>query len=256
MDMCTITQATFTSTPPRALRQGLSIDKQNCLHNSALICGTEAFNVKSNSFRVNWSLTACLDVLFNASGGPGSRRTDAGLQTGRLYVLKNNNNPSACPSKMQRAEVHRRKQQLCFFSPPCQCGGTLCNRLKLGVSPQRGAEQSRAEPSRAEPSRAEASNTSCKKKKKRKRKIKDGVWPLKGHAEVLLNRSCYGSCRRSQHFIFIAVMFNQLPWELGHPPRPPSSSSISISILHSEPPSLLTPPTQRGPPWDVNRVVN
>lgn len=55
------------------------------------------------------------------------------------------------------------------------------------------------------------------KLQKKKKKIKDGVWPQQGHTEVLLNRSCYSSRIRSQHFIFIAVMFNQLPWELGHP---------------------------------------
>lgn len=77
----------FTSAP-HALRRGLSIDKQNCRQNSVLIYGTGAFNVKSNSFKVNWSLTACLDVLFKASGGSGSRRMDAGLQTGQSVHTK------------------------------------------------------------------------------------------------------------------------------------------------------------------------
>ena len=240
MDMCTITQATFTSTPPRALRQGLSIDKQNCLHNSALICGTEAFNVKSNSFRVNWSLTACLDVLFNASGGPGSRRTDAGLQTGRLYVLKNNNNPSACPSKMQRAEVHRRKQQLCFFSPPVSVVAHYATDWNLESVHRE--EQSRAEPSQAEPSRVEPrlqTPAAKKKKEKEKSKMVSDPWrvtlkfcstdPVTAHAEgpnIL--------------FLLLSCSISSLENWVTPPSSPPSPSPSFTRSLH-----LFLPPRHK-----------
>lgn len=82
-----ITPAILTSLV-RTSRQGLKIDKQNCLQNSELISGTGPFNVKSNSFRVSWSLTACLDVLFNAGGSSSSRRMDTGLPTGRSVHTK------------------------------------------------------------------------------------------------------------------------------------------------------------------------
>lgn len=101
----------------------------------------------------------------------------------------------------------------------------------------------RAEPSRAEPSRAVASSYSCQKKKNQR-------WclTLPGHAEVLLNRSCYGSHRRSQQFIFIAVMFNQLPWELGHPPL------LLLLHLHLHlHPSLGASVSSYPPPPDTKR---
>lgn len=103
----------FTSAPC-ALRQGLSVDKQNCLQNLVLICSTRAFNVKSNSFRVNWSLTACLDVLFRASRGSGSRRMDTGLQTGQSAHTKE----TIQAHVLQRCKEQKstQKKQLCSLS--------------------------------------------------------------------------------------------------------------------------------------------
>lgn len=72
----------------------------------------------------------------------------------------------------------------------------------------------------------------AQKTKKQKRRIEDGAWPPRGHGKVLPNRSCCSSRRRSQHFIFIAVMFNHLLWELGHllpPPNPSAHPPVSPS---------------------------
>lgn len=50
---------------------------KNCLQKSVLISSAGDFNVKSNIFRVKWSLTACPNALFNDGGGSGSRRMDS-----------------------------------------------------------------------------------------------------------------------------------------------------------------------------------
>lgn len=129
---------------------------------------------------------------------------------------------------LQRCKQTKTTTAFFFFSG----GETLCNRLKLGVNPQ---------------SRATISRWSGEG---------GGDRPLQGRAEVVLNRSCYSSHIRFQHFIFIAVMFNQLPWELGHPHPPPfspsPSSSFTPSLHHFSPHTH----TQRGLPWDVNHAVN
>ena len=69
-----------------------------------------ACNVKSNSFRVNWSLTTCLDVLFNASGGSGSRRMDTELQADR--PKNNNNKKKQNTKKKQSLHVLQRRIEL------------------------------------------------------------------------------------------------------------------------------------------------
>lgn len=97
------------------------------------------------------------------------------------------------PSQMQRPGVYRRKQPFLFFSSPVWWH--IMQQTETSESINRAAVQEWGE----------------------KTGVKDGAWPLQGQTEVLLNRSCYSSRIRSQHFIFIAVMFNQLPWELGHP---------------------------------------
>lgn len=161
-----------------------------------------------------------------------SRRMDIELQADRPVHTEK----TIQAHVLQRCKElkYTEKNNNCFVFVFFQCGGTLCNRLKLGIH-------------RAE--RWFETKAAVEKKKK----IKNGVWPLQGHTDVLLNRSCYSSRIRSQHFIFIAVMFNQLPWELGHPSFF-FSSRLSISILHSGPPLLS--PTQRGLLWDVNHAVN
>lgn len=129
-----ITPAILTSLVHTS-RQGLKIDKQNCLQNSELISGTEPFNVKSNSFRVSWSLAACLDVLFNAGGSSSSRRMDTGLPTGRSVHTKE----TIQEHGLQRRQ--RRKQQpIVVF---CQRGCPLCNRLKRQLRASKTESDSR-----------------------------------------------------------------------------------------------------------------
>lgn len=96
----------------------------------------------------------------------------------------------------------------------------------------------RAEPSRAEPSRAVASSYSCQKKKK----IKDGVWPCRVTLKFCSTDPVTAHTEGPNNlFLLLSCSISSLEnWVT--PPSFFSSISISISILHSEPPSLLTPP--------------
>lgn len=129
MDICTITQATFTS-PPHALRQGLSIDQQNCLQNSALICGTGAFNPiqQFQGQLISDSMSGC---IIQCQWRFSSRRMDIELQADRPVHTEK----TIQAHVLQRCKElkYTEKNNNCFVFVFFQCGGTLCNRLKLGI---------------------------------------------------------------------------------------------------------------------------
>lgn len=139
------------------------------------------------------------------------------------------NNPSAYPSKTQRPEVHRQKTTVTPHPPTrphLQCGGTLCNRLKLGVSPQ-----------------------SCSSKDKKTKK-ENRRWRLTptGSRQSSAKQILLQLAQKVSAFYFYCCHVQSSPLRIGSPPPTPqpfrSSSRLSISILHSEPPSLSL--TQRG----------
>lgn len=186
-------EAVFTSAS-HAPRQGLSADKQNCLQNAVLICGAGAFNVKSNSFRVNWSLTACLDVLFKGSGGSGSRRMDTGLQTGRSVDTEERIRAHGLQS-CKKAEVHRRKKTTTVF---------FSSSVWWHIMQQIETWTQSAELS---------SGLEWKLLKKiitiKNTEIKDGVWPLQGHACCMSSRQ---SARiRSRRIFFYCCHVHSAP---------------------------------------------
>lgn len=143
-----------------------------------------------------------MPVEVEAAGGWTQNRRQASLKK---------NNPSAYPSKTQRPEVHRQKTTV---TPPPDLASSV------------------VAPYATDWNLESVHRAAAQKTKKQKRRIEDGAWPPRGHGKVLPNRSCCSSRRRSQHFIFIAVMFNHLPWELGHllpPPNPSAHPAVSPS---------------------------
>lgn len=110
--------------------------------------------------------------------------------------------------------------------PRLQCGGTLCNRLKLGVSPQ-----------------------SCSSKDKKTKK-ENRRWRLTptGSRQSSAKQILLQLAQKVSAFYFYCCHVQSSPLRIGSPPPTPqpfrSSCRLSISILHSEPPLLSL--TQRG----------
>lgn len=151
--------------------------------------------------------------------------------TGQASLKKNN--PSACPSKMQRAEVHRQKQQL------------------LSVIPHYATDWNLESIRRVEPWLQ--AKTAVQKKK-------NHIWCLtragsrwSSAQQILLQLT-----NKVSTFYFYCCHVHGAPLRIGSPPSFLFSSCLSVSIatsiLHCEPSSLSS--TQRGLPWDINHAVN
>lgn len=118
-----------------------------------------------------------------------------------LYILKEESEHMAFKVAKKQKYTAWKNNNSFFF--PLQRGGTLCNRLKLGFNP---------------PSRALARSESCCWQKK---KYRNQRWCLTPAGSRLLYK--FPSQRlytfSALFFFFIAVMFIQLPGEVGHPFR-------------------------------------
>lgn len=146
------------------------------------------------------------------------------------------NDRSTRPSQMQRAEVHRQKQ-LFFFS--------------FSVVTHYATDWNLESIHRAELwLRAKAAKR--KKKKKNQRWCLTPAGSHRSSAEQILLQLTH----KVSTFYFYCCHVQSAPLRIGSPP--PSSPPVSPSPSPSFTPSLhrLTPPTQRGPSWDVNHAVN
>ena len=152
---------------------------------------------------------------------------------------------NARPSKIQRAEVHSLKQQLCISV--WKLGETLCNRLKLPVNP-----------------RSSGAAASWKLQLRGKKKSKSWCVTPAGSRWSAAEQILLLLTHKVSTFYFYCCHVQSGLLRIGSPPRPPFSSFPTPSLhLHPSlraaivsPPPPPPPTTQRGPPRDVNHAVN
>lgn len=160
-----------------------------------------------------------MPVEVEAAGGWTQNRRQASLKkTIRAHILQRRKDLKYTDKKQPLPPPPTR--------PHLQCGGTLCNRLKLGVSPQ-----------------------SCSSKDKKTKK-ENRRWRLTptGSRQSSAKQILLQLAQKVSAFYFYCCHVQSSPLRIGSPPPTPqpfrSSSRLSISIVHSEPPSLSL--TQRG----------
>lgn len=154
---------------------------------------------------------------------------DAGFQTGQSVHTKETIQAHVLQRCKEQKYTHKNNNCFVFL----QCGGTLCNRLKLGVNPQ---------------SWAVASSESCQKKKKKRlsrNKNKNQRWCLTPAGSRWTSAEQFPLQLTYKVSTFLFLLLSCSISSLKNWVTPSFSGCLSISILHSKPPPLHPPPPPR-----------
>lgn len=167
----------------------------------------------------------------------------------RTQDYRHKQQQSECMSfRKCKEQKYTDKNNICFFLPVSVVAHYATD---WNLESIHRAELSRAEPSRAEPGRGFKLQLPKKKKSKM---VSDPAGSRWSSAQQILLRLT----QKVPTIYFYCCHVQSAPLRIGSPPPPssPPSPSPSPSFTRSLRLFLPPPPTQRGPPWDVNRVVN